>query len=267
MVNILFSFFSVLALFKPYRSNLNHWDTNQGQLQGSKKTLVWQDEFDKPGKPDDTKWDYDLGNGPNGWGNQELQFYTNRIENAVVENGILKVRARKESHQGFQYTSARLVTRGKFEFTYGTVEVRAKVPSEVGTWPAVWMLGKNISTKGWPACGEIDILEHRGKENNKLITALHYPERHGENPNKSETIVPTATTEFHIYKLDWTKEYINLYIDEKLVQSVKNTSTMPYHSDFYLLINLAMGGGFGGNVDTQFDQSVLEVDYIRIYKN
>lgn len=266
MANLLVTFFSILALAKPYYSFSVNIDSIQGESGVSKMTLVWQDEFDTPGKPDVKKWDYDLGNGPNGWGNQELQFYTNSIENAVIEDGILKVRAKKESHQGFQYTSARLVTRGKFEFTYGKVEIRAKLPSEVGTWPAVWMLGKNISTIGWPACGEIDVMEHRGMEKNKLITALHYPERHGEHPNKAETIVPTATVDFHIYKLDWTKEYINFYIDNKLVQSVKNTPSMPYHSDFYLLVNLAMGGGFGGKVDPLFNESVLEIDYIRVYK-
>ena len=267
MVTISIALISFLSLFETSSSSVNLPNGIQDTTTDlSKKKMLWQDEFDIPGSPNPQKWAYDLGNGPDGWGNQELQFYTDRKENVVVENGLLKVRAIREQHQGFNYTSSRLVTRGKFEFTYGTVEIRAKVPPEIGTWPAVWMLGKNIATKGWPACGEIDIIEHRGKEKNKIVTALHYPERHGQNPNKAETTVSSATTDFHVYRLDWLKETINLYIDDRLVQSVKNTSSMPYHADFYLLINMAMGGGFGGKVDPLFTESVFEIDYIRVYK-
>ncbi len=228
--------------------------------------LFWSDEFNKSGRPDTSKWAFDYGNGPDGWGNQELQFYTDKQDNAFVENGVLKVRAIKEMHNGYAYTSARMVTRGKFEFTYGTVEIRARVPSEKGTWPAVWMLGKNISTIGWPNCGEIDIIEHRGNDANRITSALHYKERHGNNPSKAETFLPNATKEFHLYRLDWTKEMINLYVDNKLVHSVENTNSMPYNNDFYLLVNLAMGGGFGGKVDPNFKESIFEIDYIRVYK-
>lgn len=228
--------------------------------------LFWSDEFDKPGVPDPMKWGYDIGNGPDGWGNQELEYYTDKPQNAYVENGVLKVKAIKEQHMGYSYTSARLVTRGKFEFTYGSVEIRAKLPSHVGTWPAVWMLGADISKVPWPACGEIDIMEHRGKELNKIVTALHYPERHGGNPNKAEKVVDGVTEEFHLYRLDWTKERINVFVDNNLIHSVPNSKNMPYNKDFYLLVNIAMGGGFGGPIDPSFRDAMLEIDYIRVYR-
>jgi beta-glucanase (GH16 family) len=256
-----FIFFGTMSIASPIGDT-----TGVTPLSSKKMKLIWADDFNIPGKPDSTKWAYDIGNGPNGWGNWELQFYTDRTDNAVVENGVLKVKAKREPLGGYAYTSARMVTRGKFEFTYGSVEIRAKLPAEIGTWPAVWMLGKNISSIGWPACGEIDILEHRGKERDKIITALHYTARHGENPDKSETIIPNSTKEFHIYRLDWTKESINLYIDNKQVHAFKNEHSLPYNADFYLLVNMAMGGGFGGPVDPDFKESTFEIDYIRVYK-
>lgn len=176
------------------------------------------------------------------------------------------VKAIKEQFNNYNYTSARLVTRNKLQFTYGSVEFRAKLPSNVGTWPAVWMLGANIQQVPWPKCGEIDILEHRGKEVNKVVTALHYPERHGSNPNKSEKVVDGVTQDFHVYRLDWTKESINVFVDNNLIHTVPNSKSMPFNSDFYLLVNMAMGGGFGGPVDPAFQHAVFEIDYIRVYR-
>ena len=229
-------------------------------------SLVWSDEFDKNGAPDPTKWIYDIGTGASGWGNNELQYYTNRLENAVVENGILKIKAIKENYSGSAYTSARLLTRGKYEFKYGTVEIRAKVPAAVGTWPAVWMLGFDFPTVGWPACGETDILEHRGSELNTIVAALHYPGRSGGNPVKGQTVIQNASTEFHLYKFDWTSTSMQFFVDGKLFHTVANNASIPYNKNFFFLVNLAMGGGFGGPVDPAFTNATFEVDYIRVYK-
>jgi beta-glucanase (GH16 family) len=229
-------------------------------------SLVWSDEFDKNGAPDPTKWIYDRGTGASGWGNNELQYYTSRLENAVVENGILKIKAIKENYSGSAYTSARLLTRGKYEFKYGTVEIRAKVPAAVGTWPAVWMLGFDFPTVGWPACGETDILEHRGSELNTIVAALHYPGRSGGNPVKGQTVIQNASTEFHLYKFEWTSSTLQFYVDNKLFHTVANSTAIPYNKNFFFLVNLAMGGGFGGPVDPAFTNATFEVDYIRVYK-
>lgn len=229
-------------------------------------SLVWSDEFDKNGAPDPTKWIYDIGTGASGWGNNELQYYTNRLENSVVENGILKIKAIKENYSGSAYTSARLLTRGKYEFKYGTVEIRAKVPAAVGTWPAVWMLGFDFPTVGWPACGETDILEHRGSDLNRITAALHYPGRSGGNPVSNTTVIQNASTEFHIYKFEWTSSSLQFYVDGKLFHTVANSAAIPYNKNFFFLVNLAMGGGFGGNVDPAFTNATFELDYIRVYK-
>lgn len=141
--------------------------------------LIWSDEFDTPGAPDPSKWGYDIGDGCPancGWGNSELQYYTNRPDNSIVSGSILKIIAKAENYNGKAYTSARLLSKNKFSFKYGKVEVRAKLPAGVGTWPAIWTLGNNINTVGWPACGEMDIMEHRGSELNKIFGTLHYPE-------------------------------------------------------------------------------------------
>lgn len=228
--------------------------------------VFWSEEFNVDGTPDPTKWGYDLGTGSGGWGNQELQYYTNRTENVIVQGGVLKIKAIKENFSGSSYTSTRLLSKSKFEFKYGRIEVKAKMPTGVGTWPAVWMLGSNIGAVGWPACGEIDIVEHRGSELNKIHGYLHYPGRSGGNPNGSSRIISNATTEFHIYSVDWSATAIKFYVDEQLYHSVANSSAIPFNHDFFFIINLAMGGTFGGAVDPNFTNATLEVDYIRVYK-
>ena len=228
--------------------------------------LFWSEEFNIDGRPDLNTWSYDIGNGPDGWGNQELEYYTDRKENAYIDNGTLKIKAIKEEYNGRSYTSARLLTKGKFQFKYGRVEVRAKLPAEVGTWPAAWMLGAEFGKVPWPDCGEIDIVEHRGAELNKIVSAFHYPERHGGNCNANNTMITDATTQFHVYRMDWNEKEIKVYVDDKLFHSLQLTSSMPYQQDFYFLLNLAIGGGFGGPVDPNFKSSVYEVDYIRVYK-
>lgn len=226
--------------------------------------VVWSDEFNTDGAPDPAKWGYDLGAG--GWGNSELQYYTNRSENVVVQGGMLKIKAIKENYSGSAYTSARLLSKNKFAFTFGKVEVRAKLPAGVGTWPAIWMLGSNINTTAWPACGEIDIMEHRGSELNKIFGTLHYPGRSGGNADGSTKVITNATTEFHIYSLEWSATVIKIYVDNQLIHSVTNSNAIPFSHDFFFILNVAMGGTFGGSVDPTFTNATMEVDYVKVYK-
>ena len=226
-------------------------------------SLVWSDEFNTAGAPDPSKWGYDIGAG--GWGNAELQYYTNRQENAVVQGGVLKITAIKENFSGSAYTSARLLTKGKFSFKYGKVEARAKLPAGVGTWPAIWMLGNNISTVGWPDCGEIDIMEHRGSELNKIFGTLHYPGHSGGNANGSTKIISNATTEFHKYSMEWSAAFIKIYVDDQLFHTFANSAAVPFNQDFFLIMNIAMGGTFGGSIDPAFTNASMEIDYIRVY--
>jgi beta-glucanase (GH16 family) len=226
--------------------------------------VVWSDEFNTDGAPDPAKWGYDIGAG--GWGNQELQYYTSRADNAVVINGVLKITAKKEDYSGSAYTSARLLSKGKYEFKYGKVEARAKLPEGVGTWPAIWMLGSDIGTVGWPACGEIDIMEHLGRDLNKIYGTLHYPGRSGGNADGATKVISNATTEFHIYTLEWSPALIKISVDGEQVHSVVNSASIPFNHDFFLIMNIAMGGNFGGAMDPAVTGATMEVDYIRVYQ-
>lgn len=227
-------------------------------------TLVWSEEFDTPGAPNPAKWGYDLGAG--GWGNNELQYYTNRLENSSVAGGTLKITAKAESFSGSNYTSARLLSKDKFSFKYGKVEARAKLPAGVGTWPAIWMLGSNIGTVSWPACGEIDIMEHRGSELNKIFGTLHYPGRSGGNADGTTTVISNASTEFHIYTMEWNASTIKIAVDNTVFFTYANTAASPFNQNFFLILNVAMGGNFGGAVDPAFSSAALEIDYIRVYQ-
>jgi len=226
--------------------------------------LVWSDEFDVNGTPSPSKWTYDLGG--NGWGNSELQYYTNRSENVIVQGGVLKIKAIRESYSGSAYTSARLLTNGLYSFKYGKVEASAKLPAGAGTWPAIWMLGSNIGTAGWPACGEIDIMEHRGSELNKIFGTLHYPGRSGGNADGNTKTISNASTEFHLYKVEWTSTSIDIYVDNQLIHTVANSNKIPFNHNFFIIMNVAMGGTFGGAVDPAFTSATMEVDYIRVYQ-
>ena len=254
------------------------------------KTLVWSDEFDDDGTTymsgvdnpvDDSKW-FHQTKLPNGWGwyNDELQHYTNRIDNSYVSDGTLKIVAKKEvfSDQGQtkDYTSARL--NSKFAFTYGVVEIRAKLPTGVGTWPAIWTLGKNINENGaywqqqgfgsasWPACGEIDIMEHWGSNQNFIQSAMHTPSSHGNTVNKDGRSISTVSSEFHVYKLEWTAEKMTFSVDNVAHYiynpPVKDASTWPFNSDQYLLLNVAIQP----SIASSFTSSAMEIDYIRIYQ-
>lgn len=228
-------------------------------------TQLWSDEFNTDGFPNSNNWGYDTGNN-NGWGNNELQYYTNRQENAFVSNGTLKIVLKKEAYQGFNYTSARLLSKGKFSFKYGKVDIRAKLPAGGGTWPALWMLGDNISTVGWPACGEIDIMEHVGNQLNKIYGTVHHPNHSGGNADGATVNIPNVTTEFHVYSLDWSPTQIKFYVDNQLFYTFANSSSLPFNQNFFFIMNIAMGGNFGGAVDPNFNSSTMEVDYVRVYQ-
>ena len=173
--------------------------------------LVMQDEFNIDGAPDSTIWGFDIGTGTNGWGNNELQFYTNRTENVKVENGYLLITAKKEDYNGSAYTSARLLTKGKFDQAYGRFEARIRLPYGQGIWPAFWLLGANYDEVGWPNCGEIDIMEFRGQEPTKVLGTVHGPGYSGGTSiSKSYSLINDRfDTDFHIYGIEWGPDYIN----------------------------------------------------------
>lgn len=229
------------------------------------QSLVWSDEFNTPGAPDPAKWGYDIGTGSNGWGNNELQYYTSRPENVTVSNGTLKITARKESYSGREYTSTRMLTKNKFSTKYGKIEARIKLPVGVGTWPAFWMLGNNIDAVGWPACGEIDIMEHKGSDPNRMYGTLHYPGRSGGSANGNTTVITNATTDFNIYTVEWTEAVIKFSVNGNVFHTVNNSSSLPFHQNFFIILNFAMGGVFGGPVDPSFTSSTMEVDWVRVY--
>ena len=228
--------------------------------------LVWSDEFDKPGSPDPANWGYDLGTGNGGWGNNELENYTSRQANAIVSNGNLTIFAIKESYNGSAYTSARMLTNNLYSFQYGKIEVRAKLPASTGTWPAIWMLGNNIATAGWPACGEIDIMEQSGTSKTLIYGTMHYPTEVGQYGDGSTTTIPDASTAFHIYSALWTPLYIKLAVDGVDYYSLSNYGGLPFNQKFFVILNVAMGGNFGGAVDPSFTTDSMVVDYVRIYQ-
>jgi len=239
------------------------------------RKLVWADEFDKAGLPDTAKWTYQTGG--NGWGNNEKQFYTSqRPENARIENGKLIIEARKEAYQGNNYTSARLLTRGKQTWTYGRIDVRAKLPKGVGTWPAIWMLGTNLTRVGWPLGGEIDIMEHVGFDEGVVHGTIHSEAyNHIKKTEKGGSVIITdVTTAFHTYAIDWTADQIDFYVDEKKYYSVQKATLgsseaqWPFDQPFYLLLNVAVGGNWGGQkgIDESIWPQRMEVDYVRVYQ-
>lgn len=247
---------------------------------GSCTSLIWSDEFNGSGVVDATKWHHQttLINGDS-WFNGEIQHYTNRQANSNQNNGILNIVAKKETFTDQnitkQYTSARL--NSKFAFKYGRVEIRAKLPTGVGTWPAIWTLGKNITETGgfwssthgttaWPACGEIDIMEHWGSNQNYVQSAMHTPSSFGNTTNLGGQTIPTASSAFHIYTLDWTADKMEFSVDGVNHYTynplVKNSSTWPFDKEQYILLNLAIQG----NITNSFVQDALVIDYIRIYQ-
>jgi len=234
--------------------------------------LVWSDEFNTDGVPDTTKWAYDVGG--NGWGNNELEYYTNaRPENARIANGNLIIEARKESFGGRNYTSARLLTKNKAQWTYGKFEIRAKIPKGRGTWPAIWLLSANNPLL-WPDDGELDIMEEVGFTPNVIYGTAHNKLYNGANGKQkgSNQLVPDAQDSFHVYSLEWTDTQVQWLIDNNVYFTYTNqgggTDAWPYLKDFFMILNVAIGGNWGGTQgvdDSIFPQSML-VDYVRVYQ-
>ncbi len=236
--------------------------------------LVWSDEFDSGTQPDETKWSYQVGGG--GWGNQELQYYTDaRPENARIENGVLIIEARPESFAGAPYTSARLRTLGKGDWLYGRFEVRARLPEGLGTWPAIWMMPSesNYGDGGWPDNGEIDIMEGVGHEPDRTHSAVHMNAlNHQLNNNPASTFMnATSRSDFHVYALEWTPTRITTYVDGNVnlvyERGLSNWTRWPFDKPFHLILNLAVGGTWGGaqGVEPNDFPTSFEVDYVRVY--
>lgn len=228
--------------------------------------LVWAEEFNTDGAPNTANWGYDIGTGGGGWGNNELQYYTSRPENVIVLNGVLKINAIKESYSGSSYTSARILSKDKFSFKYGKIEVRAKIPAGAGTWPAIWMLGNSINTVPWPGCGEIDIMEHVGNLPNKIHSTLHHPGHSGANGDGGSIIIADASTAFHNYILEWSPTTLKFYVDTQLFYTFTNNNSLPFNQNFFIILNMAMGGNFGGAVSPSFTNATFEIDYVRVYQ-
>lgn len=235
-------------------------------------TPIWSDEFDYSGLPNSAKWNYDLGG--SGWGNNELQYYTDNIKNVEVANGVLTITARKESIGGKDYTSTRLISKNKGDFLYGRIEVKAKLPTGKGTWPAIWMLPTDWSYGGWPKSGEIDIMEHVGYDQDKVHISVHTEAyHHSINTQKTGTkMVPGASTAFHTYRVDWTPNSIKGFIDGdqmfQFLNEKNGPAVWPFDKRFHILINLAFGGNWGAaqGIDPSVLPQKLEVDYVRVYK-
>jgi len=236
--------------------------------------ITMQDEFDINGAPDNTLWNYDIGTRGDGWGNNELQYYTDRAENIIVQNGYLIITAKQENFEGSSYTSARILIKGKFEQKYGRFEARIRTPYGQGLWPAFWMLGANSDQVIWPECGEIDILEMRGQEPTVVIGSLHGPGYSaGEAITKRYDLVnDRLDTGFHVFGIEWGPDFVNYYIDDVLYNQITpsdlpNPNKWVFDQPFYLILNVAVGGSFVGspNQETVFPQTML-VDYVRAYK-
>lgn len=246
--------------------------STDGSTTPKEMKLVWSDEFDYSGLPDAKKWGYDVGG--HGWGNHELEYYTDkRTENARVENGMLVIEARKEDYQGMKYTSARLITKGKGDWQYGKIEVKAKLPKGLGTWPAIWMLASTPSLK-WPDDGEIDIMEHVGYDQGVIHGTIHCKKyNHVIGTQKSATItVPDCSDAFHIYTMEWNKDTLKIGMDGNNYFTFLNDKTgydaWPFDNKMHLLLNIAVGGDWGGQkgVDENIWPQKMEVDYVRVYQ-
>ena len=239
--------------------------------------LIWNDEFNYTGLPDSTKWSYDVGG--HGWGNNEKQYYLrNSLENSFVADGALHIVALKKDFEGSNYTSAKLLTYQKFLLQYGKVEVMAKLPRGTGNWPAIWMLPESLrkNEEQWPLCGEIDIMEHVGKDPNVIHSSLHtqlYNHLKGTQMSYFKKL-PDVFDSFHKYGIEWTVSDIKFYIDDKLffesakgqAGRISNNEGWPFDKPYYLILNLAIGGNWGGEIDDRIFPNDFQIDYVRMYK-
>lgn len=238
----------------------------------SDRKLVWSDEFNGTGLPDSTKWNYDSGG--EGWGNNELQFYTTRRkENARMENGVLIVEARRESWEKNKYTSARLVSKHKGDWKYGRIEARLKCPAGRGTWPAFWMLSTDWKYGGWPESGEIDIMEHVGYMPDSIFGSVHTKAFNHIMHTQSTggLYLPDAEQKFHVYAIEWFEDRMDFFVDNVKYHTFKNlhktSDEWPFDQRFHVILNLAVGGNWGGakGVDETIWPRRMEVDYVRVY--
>jgi beta-glucanase (GH16 family) len=238
---------------------------------GNLPNLVWSDEFEYTGLPNSSNWNMETGG--SGWGNNELQYYTNSQNNAMVENGVLTITAREEAMGGRDYTSARITTQNKFDFKYGRIESRIKLPYGQGLWPAFWMLGTNIGSVGWPACGEIDIMEMVGGSNNDKTThcTLHWDHdgdhaSYGQSYSLSSGIL---ADDFHVFAVEWDDQEVRGFIDgiQYYVADLTPSQLSEFHNNFFIILNVAVGGNWPGppNASTTFPQT-MEIDYVRVFQ-
>jgi len=239
--------------------------------------LFWSDEFNYKGLPDSTRWAYEVGG--HGWGNNEKQYYREKsLENSFVSDGKLHIVALKKDFENLGYTSARLTTYKKCSIQYGKVEVMAKLPEGKGTWPAIWMFPESArnNKEKWPLCGEIDIMEHVGRDPNVLHTSLHsqlYNHVKGTQVTHFEKL-PDVFNTFHKYGIEWTKDYIKFYIDDKLFFGtnkgengrVSTNEGWPFDKPYFLILNLAIGGNWGGEIDDTIFPNEMQIDYVRVYQ-
>ncbi len=233
--------------------------------------LIWSDEFDYAGFPDPSKWNIETGG--NGWGNNELQYYTNSQSNVAVENNILTITAREESVGGRDYTSARITTQNKFAFKYGRIEARIKLPYGQGIWPAFWMLGANINSVSWPACGEIDIMEMVGGSGNDNTThaTLHW-DNEGQHASYGQSYtLPSGILgdDYHIFSVEWNNQEIKAFIDDihYYTADITPAQLSEFQNNFFIILNVAVGGNWPGSPDetTSFPQT-MEIDYVRVFQ-
>lgn len=250
-------------------------DPDETQTVTTFENVVMEENFDGT-ELDTSLWSYDIGDGSSqglsGWGNNELQYYTDRLENVKVEDGILNITARKEAYEEASYTSGRILTKLNFDQKYGRFEARMKLPWGQGLWPAFWLLGADIDEVGWPQTGEIDIMEYRGQEPTRIHGSVHGPEYSGaEAVSKSYNLEGDRfDTDFHVFGIEWGKDYINFYVDDDLYNQITPEDVdgeWVYNKPFYILINMAVGGSYVGSPteDTVFPQT-LEIDYVRVYQ-
>lgn len=265
----------ILALFLSLASCSNKNNYQTIETPTGTWELVWDEEFDYEGLPDTAKWSYDQRGNSFGWGNNEAQFYTNADSaNAWVSGGILTITARKQDMEGKAYTSARLITKGKGDWLYGRFEIRAKLPTGRGTWPAIWMLPTDWAYGKWPASGEIDIMENVGYDPDTIVASAHTESyNHVFNTQKNARIEwPGAYNDFHTYSLEWEPDAYRIYLDHTHYFTFVNEGTgykeWPFDKPFHLLLNLAIGGNWGGNqgIDDSLFPHKFEVDYVRVYK-
>jgi len=235
-------------------------------------TLAWGDEFNTPGI-NTTNWSFEIGNN-NGWGNNELEYYTDRTQNAFVSAGNLIIEARAESFGGKNYTSTRMITKNKKTFKFGRIDIRARMPKGKGIWPALWMLGNNIDAVGWPACGEMDILELLGHEPNKIYGTMHWGNTvpsHGSKGSSYTLSSGSFDQQFHVYTLIWKQDDIRVLVDDQEYLHVTpidvQGSNYPFNNNFFFIFNIAVGGSWPGSPDgtTVFPQRMI-VDYVRVFQ-